>query len=288
MLNVINDTLAWSAPIREGPSWDPWVQFDFLTIRTITKVLLGNLEETRAPVEVRVDYGSSPTTLEEGETIEVIRNELKFTRAVRARIIRLVIVVTNDVTPSLKPITMNSLKFIGCPLEQTQHKSKIQTSARKPLRQKKSQYCAKKPFYQPRHFAVDTINGMIVYVCDETMYRDQGMTCYSSSDQGKTWTALPNYVQQILGFSLVRGRMYLQDKSGSSILSSVDGRRLDVVHDSSLPDMTGRHWKPSLVVEGDGEKMAGVTWVGTSVVGGYGGISIGGSNTLDWASCCRI
>ena len=37
-----------------------------------------------------------------------------------------------------------------------------------------------------RHFAVDTINN-IIYFCDHSMHRE-GMACYSSSDEGATWT----------------------------------------------------------------------------------------------------
>ena len=287
VLNVINDTLAWSAPIREGPRWNPWVEFDFLGVRTITRIKLNNLEQTRATVEVRVDYGSSQTSMEKGEIIEVNKNELKLSKPLKARIIRLVIVMTNDVTPSLKAITLHQVQFIGCPAEETMCRETMQSRGTKPLRQKKSKYCANHDIERSRHYAVDTVNGMIIYFCDKDMYRDKDMACFSSSDDGKTWTGLPNYVQRIIGFSQAKGRMYLQDTSGLGYLSSLDGRRLDVVHSSSLPDMTGMTWQPSIMVEGDGEKMFGPNWGGSTVVGGYGGIFVGGIKTVDWSSCCR-
>ena len=182
---------------------------------------------------------------------------------------------------------MHQVEFIGCHSEAMKDHNPKQSSNAKPLRQKKSQYCQPRSISSSRHYAVDTLNGMIIYFCDKAMYRHQDMACFSSSDNGATWSGLPNYVQRILGFSTIKGRMYLQDSSGSGYFSSIDGRRLDVVHTSSLPVMSGMDWKPSMVVEGEGEKMDGINWAGSTVVGGYGGIFVGGNKAVDWASCCR-
>ena len=39
-----------------------------------------------------------------------------------------------------------------------------------------------------RHFAVDNIN-TVLYFCDQSMHR-AGLACYSSSDQGHSWTGI--------------------------------------------------------------------------------------------------
>ena len=39
-----------------------------------------------------------------------------------------------------------------------------------------------------RHFAVDTTN-TVIYFCDKSMHR-AGLACYSSADQGATWTGI--------------------------------------------------------------------------------------------------
>ena len=212
--------------------------------------------------------------------------KIRFSKAIRARIIRLVIVESNDVTPSLKPITISQLEVIGCPTETINSELK---SIAKPTRQHGSNYCFTIDEVLARHFAVDTMNGEIIYFCDYSMYRDKyrKMVCYSSSDGGATWTALPNYIRKIFGFSRTKGRMYLEDISGNTIFSTTDGQRLDVVHPLSLPNMLGEGWEPSLEVHGESEDMEGINWAGTTVVGGYEGIFRGGNKVVDWASCCR-
>ena len=182
---------------------------------------------------------------------------------------------------------MHQVEFIGCPSEVENSQKVEQSSKTKPTRQRKAAYCSTNSIASYRHYAVDTVNDLIIYFCDKAMYRDEAMNCFSSSDKGATWTGLPNYVQRIVGFSPAKGRMYLQDMSGSVYFSSKDGRRLDVVHSSSLPDMSSAEWQPSLTVPGENAKMSGMNWVGSTVVGAYGGIFVGGIKAVDWASCCR-
>ena len=50
----------------------------------------------------------------------------------------------------------------------------------------------------------------------------------------KLCPALPKYIHNIVGLSVVRGRMYLQDTSGNAFFSSNDGRRMDSVDPSLM------------------------------------------------------
>ena len=47
-------------------------------------------------------------------------------------------------------------------------------------------------------------------------------------------TDLPRYVHNIVGFSPVKGRMYLRDISGTAFFSSKDGNRIDVISSNSM------------------------------------------------------
>lgn len=59
-----------------------------------------------------------------------------------------------------------------------------------------------------RHFIVDTVKS-IVYFCDLQSY-DSHMMCYSTSRKppvvSNTWTILPGYITNIIGFSPSTGK----------------------------------------------------------------------------------
>ena len=169
-----------------------------------------------------------------------------------------------------------------------------QSNPGKPSRKMKANYCALTgpvvgdDVTNYRHFAVDTLNQVTIYFCDQSAFRSTftSVQCYSSSDQGTTWLSLPNYVHHILGFSPVKGRMYLQDHSRQAFFSCGDGGRLDMVNNSTLPVMEGHDWQPALGVPGQDAQMASINWPGTSVEVTYAGISVGGARVVNWASCC--
>ena len=138
-------------------------------------------------------------------------SSLDMTKHVTARFIRLVIVETNDVTASIKPITLNklklsmpgtaslyismfSVKFYGCTkqsniLAEVDPKDSTNTKVGRRLT---GSSCARDLTVAStdaasyRHFAVDTIN-TVIYFCDHSMHRE-GLACYSSADDGATWT----------------------------------------------------------------------------------------------------
>ena len=253
--NVINDTLAWKGPIREGNGWNNWVVFDFLTVRQITKVKVGFPATSRGPTSIRVDFGSSGSSFEKGDVIRIDEDkELKLSNPIHARFIKLVIVETNSVPASLKPVTMNQVEFYAVCSDQGDHQMFKQSNLGKPSRKMQAKYCAltgpvvADDVTNYRHFAVDTLNQVTIYFCDQSAFRSTftSVQCYSSSDQGTTWLSLPNYVHHILGFSPVKGRMYLQDHSRQAFFSCGDGGRLDMVNNSILP-----------VMEGDGRNFCG-------------------------------
>ena len=140
--NSINSTLFWQSPVRTGTQWHPWLQFDFLTVTKVTKIYVAFEKDTRGPTMVRClflfseynhimcrsDWTSPPQSLHSKQVIDSFQlhhiynylllgetvlinsdSSLDLTKHVTARFIRLVIVETNDVTPSIKPITLNKL-----------------------------------------------------------------------------------------------------------------------------------------------------------------------------------
>ena len=61
-----NQSLAWYAPVRSGPYWieNLWLQFDFLTVKRITRFSLSQPDLFRVPTKVRFDYSNSGSSFE--------------------------------------------------------------------------------------------------------------------------------------------------------------------------------------------------------------------------------
>jgi len=284
--NSITTDRAWQSPVRTGSRWDTWIQFDFLTLVRVTRIVLGWEDDTRGPSMVRVDHSNTESHFNTGETVFVgADSSLELSSSVRGRYLRLVIMETNDVTPSIKPITLTRVQFYGCTLHSRDQWLPGYTSARVSRRVGGSS-CSRVttvPSTDPgnyRHFAVDNIN-TVLYFCDQSMHR-AGLACYSSSDQGHSWTELPRYVGRVVGFSRSRGRMFLQDVSGKALLTSMDGRRLDVATNHSLDHVSD----PALNYPGEPVDHPAVLWPGSAVSANFEGLHVGTQKVADWASCC--
>ena len=91
---------------------------------------------------------------------------------------------------------MFSVKFYGCAKQSNvpEDVGPRDNTNSKVKRRLEGSSCARKRTVQStdaanyRHFAVDTIN-TIIYFCDHSMQRE-GMACYSSSDDGASWTGV--------------------------------------------------------------------------------------------------
>ncbi|XP_023329341.1 uncharacterized protein LOC111702048 [Eurytemora carolleeae] len=291
--NILSETLAWSAPIRTGPKWEIYVQIDFRTIMRITRIFLGFPQTSRGPSKIRIDTSKNTNTFMKGETA-IIRYDKKLLikESIVARSIRLVVVETNDATPTLKAISINSVKFYGCPLYSPYNISEnleARMSLKGPERKKGVEWCASSQEItsddprQYRQFAVDTLHENIIYLCDVGEYKD-AQPCWLSIIQGR-WKALPLYIHSILGFSLEKGRMYLLDKDAQVYFSSVDGIRLEISRFDNLT-MLLPGWIPAVSVPGLSINQLNFAWPDSTITANFYGLQQNGNNILNWQSCC--
>eukprot|EP00090_Calanus_glacialis_P002056 TRINITY_DN11545_c0_g1_i1.p1 TRINITY_DN11545_c0_g1~~TRINITY_DN11545_c0_g1_i1.p1 ORF type:complete len:1257 (-),score=209.03 TRINITY_DN11545_c0_g1_i1:263-3970(-) len=302
-----NQSLAWYAPVRSGPYWieNLWLQFDFLTVKRITRFSLSQPDLFRVPTKVRFDYSSSGSSFETGKELSVTDdNKITFSEPIAARFLRVVIIETNDVTENTKPVAINELKIYGCtpenPISQIVQSTLTDDGVEKPQRQKGAEYTlpnktiSSEDVVNYRHYAVDVDND-IIYMCDINPYRPEGgSACWVSKDAGSLWIEQPRYIHNIVGYSPKTGRMYFQDPSGKAFLSSTDGVRMEVLDptkmDAVLND-TDYPFKPAVNIPGYDigvlNKGLKITFPGSTYQARYDGIQTSSGQSLArWSSCC--
>jgi len=302
--NLNTNNQSWAVPIRTGTEWvdQNWIQVDLLKLIKLTKIMISSPASSRGPKRIRIDYSKTGVQFTKGKVFVIQYDKtVIFGAPVVTRFLRFVVITTNDVTENLKAISLYDMRLYGCVDETIYSDMKPELKGvLMPPRIKGSQFNVRDrtisgdDVINYRHVAED-IDRNILYFCDVNPYRP-GLICYSSQTGSKsslTWLALPWYINNVIGYSPVKGRMYLQDRSGEAFMSSADGKRIDVVDPSKIAEIQDdAEFLPATVIPGYDIKTLTDLEIkpheASQYSVGYDGITKGSQPSIRWSSCCII
>ena len=268
---LLDDASVWAPAVRTGTGWRDFLMFDFLSLVRLTAVYL-TMPVTVYRIPINISVLASMTGLSWTTIINQmvpISGIITLPSPTQTRMTKLVIEEAGG-TPGPSPIGIQKVDWKGCFVSS---KPVLQTCAPDSTRisSNVSQY---------RQVAYDSAN-KILYFCDLNPYRNSGLTCYSNKLGTKTFTELPSYINNILGYSPSQSRAYFKDRSGAD-LASVNGQRMEILVNGTMAGITDLVMPT--VIPGYTSPMTPVT-VGPYTANFFG-IIYGGKKLVSWAACC--